>query len=148
MPPSRAQGRAAPFGRIDAARIGLCVFACIALAAAWPHAARTAQCGLPDTSPLWIDYGDAAVPFWKAVFAHPGLIVATSGTGQASQLRAAGAQTVFFDLNLTNRVGTPTAPTDPNSIVDRAPHRTSAADRSCVSTFGLGPLGWAIPAAG
>ena len=36
------------------------------------------------------------------------------------QLRAKGAQTVFFDLYLNNRVGTPSQPADPATIQARA----------------------------
>lgn len=102
-------------------KLALAVLACAAaLLAPPPHAARAAQCGLPDSGPLWIDFGDGAVPFWKTVFARPGLVLATSDLDQAAQLRAAGAQTIFFDLYLNTRVGTPTAPADPATITDKA----------------------------
>ena len=35
-------------------------------------------------------------------------------------MRALGAGTVYFDLNLKNRVGTPTKPTDTSTMPDRA----------------------------
>src|SRR5690242_16000757 len=35
-------------------------------------------------------------------------------------MRSLGAGTVYFDLNLKNRVGTPTNPTDPSTMPDRA----------------------------
>ena len=84
-------------------------------AAAWP-------CGLPSASPLWIDYADATVPFWKQVFARPGLVMATPpGTGSLpATLRAGGAETTYFDLKLPSRVGTPDAPADPATIVNAA----------------------------
>ena len=51
----------------------------------------------------------------------PGLTLAfASGTVKPAEARAAGAATVFFDLNFNNRVGTPTVPTDPATIADRA----------------------------
>ena len=36
------------------------------------------------------------------------------------KLRAAGAQTEYFDLHLNQRVGTPSAPADPSTIVAKA----------------------------
>ena len=51
----------------------------------------------------------------------PGLTLAyTSGTEKPAAARAAGAATVFFDLNFNKRVGTPTVPADPATIVERA----------------------------
>src|SRR5438270_13272542 len=77
--------------------------------------ARAAQCGLPDGQTLWIDYDNSNFPAWQT-FARPGLVVGVGGTGLGSSVRAGGAQTVFFDLNFNNRMGTPTAPTDPATI--------------------------------
>jgi hypothetical protein len=78
-------------------------------------------CALPSSSPLWIDYADATAPFWKTVFTKPGLVVATPGTGSVpTRLRAAGAATVYFNMKLAGRVGTPDAPADPATIGDAA----------------------------
>ena len=77
-------------------------------------------CGLPQTAPLWVDYADGQVPFWSTVFGHPGVVGAASGLIVPPQLRARGAKTVFFDLYLQNRVGTPTSPADPSQIESRA----------------------------
>jgi hypothetical protein len=84
--------------------------------------AVTWPCGLPAASPLWVDYTDATVPFWRQVFARPGLVIATPpGTGAIpAELRSAGASTIFFDLKLGNRVGTPDAPADPSTIANVA----------------------------
>src|SRR5438128_9111071 len=82
--------------------------------------ATATACGLPATSPLWVDYGDSTVSFASTLFARPSLVVATSGPGQASTLRAAGASSVFFDLYLNNRIGTPIAPADPSTVASRA----------------------------
>jgi hypothetical protein len=60
------------------------------------------------------------VPFWSTIFAHPGVVGAASGQIVPPQLRAKGAQTVFFDLYLGNRVGTPSKPADPSLIQARA----------------------------
>src|SRR5207237_145869 len=70
-------------------------------------------CGLPQAAPLWVDYADGMVPFWSTVFAHPGVVGAASNEIVPPQLRAKGAQTVYFDLYLNKRVGTPSSPADP-----------------------------------
>jgi len=84
--------------------------------------AVTWPCGLPAATPLWVDYTDATVPFWRQVFAKPGLVMATPpGTGAIpTELRSAGASTIFFDLKLGGRVGTPDAPADPSTIANVA----------------------------
>ena len=89
--------------------------ACVALVL--PGSALARECGIPDSTPLWVDFAghDAPLPH------KPGLTLAfTSGTVKPAAARAAGAATVFFDLNFNNRVGTPSIPTDPATIVDRA----------------------------
>jgi hypothetical protein len=85
---------------------------------------------MPVNRPLWIDYADGLVPFWQ-LFARPGVIAAGSSPTVMPQLRAAGAATVYFDLNMNDRVGTPTAPFALESVVaesndrfDRAVART------------------------
>ena len=92
----------------------------VALAAAFAIAgeARAEVCGLPDTKPLWIDFG---APQVQGVFAKPGVIVATTGEGAyARAMRDAGAKTVFWDMYLNRRVGTPSAPADPSLLAERA----------------------------
>jgi hypothetical protein len=107
----------------------LCALAVAAAVATGSSRAVARPCGLPLASPLWVDYVDANAPFWKQVFAKPGLVVATPpGTGGIpSALRAGGALTVFFDLKLALRVGTPDAPFDPGTIVDNANREFDAA---------------------
>ncbi len=63
------------------------------------------------------------------MFAKPGLVMATPpGTGGLpTSLRAAGASTIFFDLKLATRVGTPDAPADPATIADTANREFDAA---------------------
>nr|MBA3244250.1 hypothetical protein [Actinomycetota bacterium] len=86
-----------------------------ALAAAAPAHAR--ECGIPDSKPLWVDFAGHDAPLPQ----KPGLTLAyTSGTEKPAAARAAGAATVFFDLNFNKRVGTPTAPADPATIVEKA----------------------------
>jgi hypothetical protein len=85
-----------------------------------PAAPLVLPCGLPQTQPLWVDYADGMVPFWSTIFARPGIVGAASNLLVPPQLRAKGAQTVYFDLYLNNRVGTPSKPTDPATIQARA----------------------------
>jgi hypothetical protein len=90
--------------------------AVLAVAAARPHAAA-GDCGLPGTAPLWIDYAGHDAP----IVPKPGMILAvSSGTVVPAQMRAAGAATIMFDLNLNKRVGTTSAPADPAAIPDKA----------------------------
>jgi hypothetical protein len=86
---------------------------------AGPHARAEgpAGCGLPAQGPLWIDYAGHDAP----IVAKPGLVLAvSSGTDVPAAMRAAGAATVFFDLHLNTRVGTPSAPADPATIAAKA----------------------------
>jgi hypothetical protein len=87
----------------------------VALVPARAHA--TDACGRPVRSTNWIDFGWPAL---TSVFARPGSILAVSSGDFPAQMRAAGAVTVYFDLNFKARVGIPNAPTDPATIVDRA----------------------------
>ncbi len=101
----------------------LLLIGCLVAAAlgASPAAATAAPgCNLPSSRPLWIDFGDGSVPFWDRIFARPGVVAAASNFIAPPRLRAAGAKTVYWDMYLKNRVGTPTAPADPAVIVDRA----------------------------
>lgn len=78
------------------------------------------SCGLPETQPVWIDFADGAVSFWRERFARPGVVIATGGPALAAQARAAGAATADWDMYLNKRVGTPSAPADPSLIERRA----------------------------
>lgn len=94
--------------------------ASFAVFAAVPETARAAgQCGLPDHDTMWIDFADGSVPFWS-VFAKPGVIAAAAQLIYPPQLRAGGANTVYFDLYFRNRVGTGAKPADPKLIEERA----------------------------
>ncbi len=59
------------------------------------------------------------MPFWYR-FARPGVIAAASNFIFPGKLRAAGAKTVYFDLYMNNRVGTPDRPEDEATVVDWA----------------------------
>ena len=85
--------------------------------AAAPALAHAAPCVLPSTKPLWIDFG---APHLEQIFARPGVIVAGSGIGYPARMRAAGAQTVYWDMYLRTRVGTPSAPANPGLLEERA----------------------------
>ena len=89
----------------------------ILAALALPGYAAAAPCVLPESKPLWIDFG---VPELAQVFGRPGLVLGVSSGEFPARMRAAGAQTVYWDMNLNNRVGTPSAPADPALIVERA----------------------------
>src|SRR5438067_13727622 len=79
------------------------------------HADGPASCGVPARSPVWIDYAGHDAP----ITPKPGMVLAvSSGTVVPGQMRAAGAATIFFDLHLNDRVGTPSEPADPATIAD------------------------------
>jgi hypothetical protein len=78
-----------------------------------------ANCVLPSETPVWIDFADGSVPFWQ-MFAKPGIVAAASNLIYPAKLRAGGAQTVYFDLHLNKRVGTPSAPAETSTIVEKA----------------------------
>ena len=82
-----------------------------------PGAARAAQCGLPDVTPLWVEYAEGTLPPpVRTLFARPGLVLAGSGVVLSRQQREAGAQTVHWYMHLRAIVGTPSEPTDPAGV--------------------------------
>ena len=97
----------------------------LVLLLAWPAAAHAAapasyagQCGIPATQPVWADFGWQD-PQFNPILGKPGVVVGISSGTYPAQLRAAGAATVYFDLNFKNRVGTTTAPANPSLIPGR-----------------------------
>ncbi|MDX6486423.1 MAG: hypothetical protein QOF43_1576, partial [Gaiellaceae bacterium] len=74
-------------------------------------------CGLPATQPIWMEFGQT---YLQPIFGRPGVVVGASTGEWPAQMRALGAGTVYFDLNLKNRVGSPTKPTDTSTMADRA----------------------------
>jgi len=78
------------------------------------------SCGLPEAQPVWIDFADSSVSFWRDRFARPGVVVATGGPQLAAELRASGTATVHWDMHLRKRVGTPSEPADPDVMERRA----------------------------
>ncbi len=97
-------------------RFLLIALAVAALHAAAPASATAGVCGLPDTRPLWIDYG---APELAETFGRPGVIVAGSGDGYPAQMRARGAHTIHWDMYLSRRVGTPSNPVDRDVLKER-----------------------------
>ena len=84
-------------------------------AASSPVAA--APCGLPDAKPLWVDFG---APELLERFGRPGVVVAGSGAEYPTKARALGAKTVYWDNYLSTRIGTPSAPADPDGLPAKA----------------------------
>jgi hypothetical protein len=80
---------------------------------------KLARAGLPEDGTAWIDFADGSVPFWYR-FAQPGVIAAASNFIFPPQLRAGGAKTIYFDLYLNSRVGTPDKPEEHSVVVDWA----------------------------
>jgi hypothetical protein len=78
-----------------------------------------ADCNLFTSTPTWLDFADGSVPFWN-LFARPGVTALASNLIYPPRLRAGGARTAYFDLYLNRRNGTPSAPADPATIVDKA----------------------------
>jgi hypothetical protein len=99
---------------VSAALVGSAAGASPRTAAPAPYAGT---CGIPVTQPIWFEFGQ---PYLQPVFGKPDVVVGTSTGDWPAQMRALGAGTVYFDLNLKNRVGTPTNPTATSTMADRA----------------------------
>jgi hypothetical protein len=97
-------------------RILIALLAAAAFGAA-AEPARAAACGLAGTKPLWVDYGTPEV---ISVFGRPGVVVAGSGLDYPTKARAAGAKTVYWDMYLSTRLGTPMKPADPAGLPAKA----------------------------
>jgi hypothetical protein len=92
--------------------------AAVVAAVLMPAEARAiGQCGLPSTKPIWIDFG---TPELGDVFGRRGVIMGASTGDFPAQMRARGAKTIYWDMNLNRRVGTPSAPEPAELIVERA----------------------------
>ena len=84
-----------------------------------PSQSAGTACGLPSSTPLWIDYGEGSVKAdARLVLAHPGVVVATSGTAVPAEFRKAGAATMYWVLHLDRLVGDPSDPADPATMPD------------------------------
>ena len=96
--------------------LAVAAFAAASTPAAAAGPAIADACGLPETKPLWIDYG---TPELISVFGRPGVIVAGSGVDYPTRARAAGAKTVYWDMYLSY----------PRRHADEAGRRRGAARR-------------------
>jgi hypothetical protein len=97
-------------------RRSICVLLVLAASLALARPAAAQQCGLPDAQPLWLEFSDGSVQFRNTVFGHPGVIAATKGAAVAASLRARGAKTTYWEMNLERFVGTATKPADPAAV--------------------------------
>jgi hypothetical protein len=124
------------------AAVGAVVAAALPLPSA--RSAPAAPCALPDGKPLWIDYGQGAVPApVRAVFSRPGVVVAASGIPLPRAYRSKGATVVHFELKLPNLVGRPAAPADPATIQAKADdlYRRATVSAQCTTpTIALNEL--------
>ncbi|HMG97440.1 MAG TPA: hypothetical protein VK546_00885, partial [Gaiellales bacterium] len=68
---------------------------------------------LAPAGPLPVEFSDGSVAFRQAVFARPGITVASTGNAVAKAQRDAGASTGYWEMNLPALAGTPAAPADP-----------------------------------
>lgn len=99
--------------------------AALALPATAPaHDWQEGACGLPGSRPLYVEYAEVGVsPAIRAgIFTaiRPPLVLATSGPVVPDELRAAGAHTVFWDMNLHRSVGRSRAPAEPAAVAGAA----------------------------
>jgi hypothetical protein len=103
--------------RLGPAALALAALLAVCLPSAAAPASGVDACGVPQTGQVWVDYAghDAPVPV-----GDNRVLAVSSGTEGPAAMRQAGAGTIFFDLNFNNRIGTPSAPADPDTIVDRA----------------------------
>jgi len=88
----------------------------VGTAGAAPRQAKD-PCGIPTTTPVWIDYAEGSVaPEVRALLAQPGVVVTASGTVIPKSFRDHGAATTYFELHLPALVGQPSDPNEPASI--------------------------------
>jgi len=88
---------------------------CAAATAVVPGRAAAADaCGRPDRVTNWID---SAPPALAPVFARPGTVLAVSSGEFPAQVRQQGAVTIHFDQYLKARVGLPSTPAEPDTVV-------------------------------
>ena len=117
-------------------RLFVVLLGCVALFAAAPGQAEARECGLPNKAPLWVDFADGSVPYWT-MFARPGVIAAAANFIYPAQIRALGAKTVYWEMNLRQRVGTPANPLEPGEArewADRIFYR-AVASSACATPW-------------
>jgi hypothetical protein len=107
-------------GRLTKRLLLVVLVVCAGFAASPQRSAAAGNdCGIPQRGTLWIDFADGSVPFWQ-LFARPGTIAAASNFIYPELLRSYGAKTVYWDMHLVRRVGTPLEPFDTSYVIDRA----------------------------
>jgi hypothetical protein len=99
--------------------------------------AAALPCGLPESRPLWVDFADRSVDFRMTLFGKPGLVLAANGIDGPAQLRALGAQTVYWHMQLRYLVGTAASPADPASV---APAGEALVEKAAASSACATPL--------
>ena len=102
-------------------KLGVCLAAVVVAATSFGagDAGAASPCSLPSRKTPWIDFADGSTPFWP-MFAKPGNIVAASNFIFPPRIRARGAHTVYWDMYLNRRVGTPSNPKSPAEVVENA----------------------------
>ena len=102
-------------------RLLVLAFGTVTLLVAAPDRAEARECGLPSTSPVWVDFADGSVPFWP-MFARPGVVAAAANFIFPAQIRALGAQieegpaTLFVSVEQEGRNDQLVAPFDDGSV--------------------------------
>jgi hypothetical protein len=81
------------------------------------RASADAACTPPAAATTWID---TPPPGLLPVFGKPGLVDAAGSGDFPAALRQAGAVTIHYDNYLRSRVGLPTTPADPSTVVAKA----------------------------
>ena len=95
------------------------LFAVLVAAAAFApgRASADVACTPPAAATTWID---TAPPNLLPVFGKPGLVIAAGSGDFPAAVRQAGAVTIHYDNYLRSRVGLPTTPADPATVVAKA----------------------------
>ena len=119
-------------------KLGVCLAAVVVAATSFGvgDAGAASPCSLPNRKTLWIDFADGSTPFWP-MFAKPGNVVAAANFIFPPRIRAMGAHTVYWDMYLNRRVGTPSNPKDPAAVVEAANKifDYAAASMGCTTPF-------------
>ena len=72
----------------------------VSLAGAGQRHGRQPPAGCRHAAPLWVEFGDTSVTFATSSSVGPGLVLASAGLAGPSELRALGAQTVYWYMKL------------------------------------------------
>ena len=108
-----------PCGDFSVLRRALLASAALVAVLALPAPAAFADPPCPalaPTGPISVEFSDGSVTFRQAVFGHPGVVAASTGTSVPAALRAAGASTAYWEMNLPSLAGSPSAPADPANM--------------------------------